>query len=389
MICAFHAVRPFRVRDFGGAPRPLPRNSVREKARKITFPFIPMTTKAPSDSPRLLIVGCGGIGGVLGASLHSAGQEIHIATPNEAVRARWAKTGPYLGSKLVRPCLPLRQIFCSASEATGTFDLVFVAVQPPQIEAVAQELEGKLSQEGRVVCLSNGLCEPRLGRYLGDERVLGAVVSWGARMPQPGFYQRTSRGRFLLGSLVDQPPAVCETTMSVLSLMAPVTFTRNLRGARYSKLAMNCAVSALGTIGGDTLGALLVQREARELALRIIHEALLVAAAEGVVLEKVANVDLQKLIGGDLWADQAARHALLLAIGAKYRKLRSSMLASMERGRPPAVDFLNGEIVLRGAACGVKTPYNTAAGSVIWSIHRGELYPGASALSEVTRRAQG
>ena len=37
------------------------------------------------------------------------------------------------------------------------------------------------------------------------------------------------------------------------------------------------------------------------------------------------------------------------AVGLRYRRMRSSMLAAIERKRTPAIDFLNGEVVIRGA----------------------------------------
>jgi 2-dehydropantoate 2-reductase len=68
-----------------------------------------------------------------------------------------------------------------------------------------------------------------------------------------------------------------------------------------------------------------------------------------------------------------AKHALLLAVGMRFRRMRSSMLAAIERGRPPAIDFLNGEIVTRGATHGVATPVNARVVDTVWSIARGEV----------------
>jgi 2-dehydropantoate 2-reductase len=64
---------------------------------------------------------------------------------------------------------------------------------------------------------------------------------------------------------------------------------------------------------------------------------------------------------------------VLLLVGAKYRRLRSSMLSAIERGREPAVDFLNGEIVTRGARHGLPTPVNSACQDRVHAIARGEL----------------
>lgn len=152
-----------------------------------------------------------------------------------------------------------------------------------------------------------------------------------------------------------------------LEAIGPVTFTSNLRGARWSKLAINCAISSLGTVGGDRLGPLMRKRFVRRLALELMTETTRVAQASGVRLEKVAGtIDLEWIaLSDDELKSSAspglvAKHALLLAVGARYRRLRSSMLNAIERGRPPSVEFLNGEVVTRGERLGVPTPINRA-----------------------------
>ena len=52
--------------------------------------------------------------------------------------------------------------------------------------------------------------------------------------------------------------------------------------------------------------------------------------------------------------------------------MRSSMLSAIERGRPPAVDFLNGEVVEHGKAHGIPTPVNTAVRKLVWDISKGK-----------------
>jgi 2-dehydropantoate 2-reductase len=70
-------------------------------------------------------------------------------------------------------------------------------------------------------------------------------------------------------------------------------------------------------------------------------------------------------------ASLTAKHALLLAVGMRYRRMRSSMLSAIERKRPPAIDFLNGEVVSHGERAGVITPVNRAVVDVVWQIARG------------------
>src|SRR5262249_42531744 len=142
-----------------------------------------------------------------------------------------------------------------------------------------------------------------------------------------------------------------EELARILECIGPTSTTTNLAGARWSKLAINCAISSLGTIGGDRLGVLMRHRFVRRLALEIMTETVQVARGLGVRLEKVSGtIDLDwialteadRMSSGS--ASLVAKHALLLAVGARYRRLRSSMLAAIERGRMPAIEFLNGEV---------------------------------------------
>src|SRR5205814_9410443 len=140
-----------------------------------------------------------------------------------------------------------------------------------------------------VVVLQNGLCEDRVAAIVGADRVIGAIVAWGASMPEPGRYERTAHGGFAIGRLSGEIDDGVRRVGELLEAIGPVALTANLRGARWSKLALNCAVSALGTIAGDRLGPLVRVRRYRRLALEIMTEAVAVGKAEGIDLEKVAG----------------------------------------------------------------------------------------------------
>ncbi len=55
----------------------------------------------------------------------------------------------------------------------------------------------------------------------------------------------------------------------------------------------------------------------------------------------------------------------------KYRRLRSSMLIALERGRTPEIDFLNGEVVRQGARLGVPTPVNACLQRAVLDVAAG------------------
>jgi 2-dehydropantoate 2-reductase len=266
-----------------------------------------------------------------------------------------------------------------------------LATQPPNVEEAARTALPHLNDDAQVVVLQNGLCEDRVAAIVGAERVIGAIVAWGASMTEPGRYERTAAGGFQIGRMVPRDhDSELERVGELLEAIGPVTLTKNLRGARWSKLALNCAVSSLGTIAGERLGPLVRVRRYRRLALEAMTECVEVARAEGVTLEKVAGTldlewialtDADKTSRGS--ASLTAKHALILAVGLRYRRMRSSMLAAIERGRTPAIEFLNGEVVTRGKAHDVATPVNARIVDTVWAIAKGDKKSARETLDQV------
>ena len=349
-------------------------------------------------------MGAGGIGGFVAATLTEIGSAVTAVSTNAAIRAAVDKAGYRVvdeGEERI-----VRGWVSPAPE--GRYDLCILATQPPNVEDAARAALPHLADDAQVVVLQNGLCEERVAAIVGEARVIGAIVAWGASMPEPGRYERTAAGGFQIGRLSSAPSAPdapdaphtpdashapdadLRRVAEVLEAIGPTTLTHNLRGARWSKLALNCAVSALGTIAGERLGPLVRVRRYRRLALEIMTEAVAVARAEGIALEKVAGtLDLEWIALSD--ADRAAaasvsltaKHALLLAVGLRYRRMRSSMLAAIERGRTPAIDFLNGEVVARGARRSVPTPINRKICEAVWAIAKGTQRSSREALDRI------
>lgn len=269
------------------------------------------------------------------------------------------------------------------------FDVVLLATQPPDVEEATRSVRPWLREDGQLVCLQNGLCEERLLSTVDKGQLVSAVVSWGASMLGPGHYAQTAGGAFTLGSYFSgEGFTVSPRVTALLRAAFPVRLTQNLRGVRWSKLAVNSVISTLGTIAGLPLGALLKHALARRLALEIATEVLQVARAEGVELEPVAKtVRLERLElatsarSGRVTPTLLAQHLLVCGVGLRYRRMRSSMLAAIERGRAPAVDFLNGEVVARARKHGIAAPVNSRAVELVWDIARRERSPSLTTLT--------
>jgi len=313
---------------------------------------------------RIGIIGLGAIGGVLAARLVASrkqDEEIVLAAGRStpAIREHGLRIegeDPVLAQTVVErldgaPC-----------------DVLLLCTRTDDIESALAPAATLLPPSGTVVCVQNGLPEERAARMVGKERVLGAVIGWSASANGPGNYKLTGGGKFTLGAAdpAGEPRVAGDATL--LERAFPVKRTANLIGARWSKLAMNCALSTLGAVSGFDFGGLAASRDARELAIAAVREAVQVARAKNVRLERVAGLDPSWVIGGGLHAH------LIIRLAARIRpRQRSGMLVRLLEGRPAGqIDDLNGAVVRAGREAGVGTPLNARLVELVHDIERGD-----------------
>lgn len=339
-------------------------------------------------------MGCGAVGGTVAAALIESGHDVTAYSPNGAIADAVEARGFQLRGEGAARSISGRVTRDLPGASVEPYGAVILATQPPDVENAARAAAPLLAPRGTALCLQNGLCEERVAAIVGADRTVGAVVAWGAAMPEPGVFDRTAAGGFTLGRMSGDVDERLEELARALECIGPTEITRNLAGKRWSKLAINCAISSLGTLGGDRLGALLQHRFVRRLALEVMTEVVHVARRTGVQLEKVSGtLDLEwiALTGDERQAAGSpallAKHALLYGVGLRFRRMRSSMLAAIERGRPPAVDFLNGEIVDRGRSLGVATPVNARVRAWVWDVAQKRRAPGLPLLRELASSA--
>lgn len=351
-----------------------------------------------ASEPKVLLVGCGGIGGIAAAELARAGGDVTVVTGNPEISRSIATHGVRVrdldgkewSQRLSQTAVKAGDLF-----SHGRYDLCLVATKLTTLKDVLSEVQPLLTPSAPILCMQNGLPESHAASVVGDRSVVGCVVGFGATLLDPGFSQRTSSGGFQLGRLVPRQQDVeLDQLAALLGRGIPTKVVDNLQGVRWSKLAINCATSTLGAIGGDTLGHLLSHRFVRRIVLEVWRELCAVADCEGIRLTKVAGtIDIAKLALSDDDKRQSlgslpllVKHSILLAIGLKFRRMRSSMAVAIERGRQPEIDWLNGEIVRRGAQHGVPTPLNRELVSLVHDIVAKRARPGLETLYGVYLR---
>jgi 2-dehydropantoate 2-reductase len=327
---------------------------------------------------RLLQLGCGSVGGVIAGGLLRSGVDLTIVTKNDqitqAINTGGLRVNPPEGEWTVPA-----HVYTHLEDVPGTFDSVLLAMKATDVEDAARDVSSHLSPDGYVVTLQNGVVEDRIGEILGRERVIGALVGWGATMGSPGIYEMTSSGEIVVGELDGRKT---ERTQNLCSTLEKATSTRlsdNIYGVLWSKLAINCTITTLGAVTGQLLGDMLKRWSIRRLALIITSEVTDVAQDQGVSMEPIGGtLEIERLYlsptrrAKDMGWDILTRQMIMFIVGMKYRRLKSSMLQSLERGRRAEIDFMNGYVVEQGRSHGIATPMNLALTEMVREIERGE-----------------
>jgi 2-dehydropantoate 2-reductase len=269
---------------------------------------------------RIGIIGLGAIGGVTAQRLLAAGSNVALAAGRHAAIMREKFPDARIGETL-------------PPDPDGLYDLILLCVRTLDTERALAPAAPLLAPDGAVVCLQNGLPEERAARIVGMGRVLGTVIGWSATMVAPGEYVITGNGSFTLGGASPR----LEHARFVLSQAFPVRITHNLAGARWSKLAISCAMSTLGAVSGLSLGELASRRHTREVALRIMEEVVKAAHERHVTLEPVAGVSPDRLVK----LPRPLAHLFIWLAARRRPGQKSGMIALLKAGRPAGVEDLN------------------------------------------------
>lgn len=327
---------------------------------------------------RIVVIGAGAVGGVIAAYLSNETYQVELVCKHkeivEAIENNGLRVEGIKGRIITYP-----DAVIDIAQITDKPDIVFIATKYQDAQPAAKAVLPFLQDDTMVVSLQNGMCEEEIAEVVGEARTVGSIVEWGATMLGPGRVEVTSDGRFIIGELNNEIKHRLFVLKSVLEKIFPVQITSNLKGDLFSKLIINSCITTLGAITGITLGELLKISTARNLFLKVFTEAAMVARAEAVKLEKVAGkIDPYSfaLTGDDMSKTFSLsllkKHIILLAVGLKYRKLKSSSLQSLQRGKATEIDYLNGYIIQKAKKHNIPTPVNERLMQLVKEIENGK-----------------
>lgn len=324
---------------------------------------------------RTAIYGAGSLGTILGAFITKNGGQVDLVNRNRAHVEALQKGG----AKVIGTMNFTQKVTVyTPNEMNGLYDVIFLMTKQQHNVEVVTFLKDFLAPNGVIVTLQNGIPELQIAEIVGENRVLGCTVAWGATLKEPGVCELTSAPdslTFSLGSLTPGEHPLLPKVKQLLQMMGPVELDANFIGTRWSKLLINSAFSGMSAVLGCTFGEAAKDRASRKIVQTLIKECIDVCAAGGIKIEPVQGKDIVKLLDYNNPVKKAISNFIIPIAIRKHALLRASMLQDLEKGKLTEVDAINGVVSTFGKKVGCPTPMNDKVVEIIHRIEKGELKP--------------
>lgn len=324
---------------------------------------------------KIAIYGAGSLGTILGAYITKNNVSVDLINRNrnhiKALKENGAKV---IGT--VNFNVKVNALYIE--EMKEKYDIIFLLTKQQDNKNVALFLKDYLKDDGVVVTLQNGLPEYLLQSVLGEERVLGCTVAWGATLKENGVSELTSNPNnltFSLGSFTDKNKDKLEMVKEVLELMGPTEIDNNFIGTRWSKLLVNSAFSGMSTVLGVTFGEVAKNKKSRKYAQMLIKECIDVSKAQNIKLEPIQGKNVAKLMDYKTWLKKKFVFLILPTAIKKHALIKASMLQDLEKGKKCEIEAINGVVSQKGKEYNIKTPINDKVIEIVKRIENGELKP--------------
>ena len=291
---------------------------------------------------RVLIVGCGAVGGLFAANLAQLDDvevwaydldDAHVTAINQH-GLRLSGAGDVVGT--VRATtkaydVPECEFGIVATKAMHTADAVAAASAALRDASVASVQNGVGNEE-----------------TIADHvtKVIRGTTFPAGRIVEPGHVQWDVKGDTTFGPFEPSPAPqdqIEQLADACTRAGMPAEAVRDARGPQWRKVIFNAATNPVGALTGLSHGRVCERDDLRRLVTGLVDEGKAVAAAMGIELD----ADPEELIDHAAKPEVAYDH-------------KASMLQDVEARRATEVDYLNGGISRFGREHEVPTPLNDA-----------------------------
>ena len=301
---------------------------------------------------KIVILGAGALGTVLGAHLARAGEDVTLIARGQRAASLQAHGATLTG--LVDFTVPITVV--TNPQQIHEADVLIVTVKTYDMAPALKSIQHL--QVESVLSLQNGVLKnEQLAQTFGWEKVLGAMAMFSGEVLPTGVVRFTANQGFYLGELPAGTSARVQTlgdTLERVGIVAQVT--SHIQALEWSKyVAWICGMAPAVLTRLETYKFLQEEHTAFVMA-SLLHEMVQLATTQGIVLEDMAFFPTKTL--SELSVDDTVAH--LRHIGDRWASWlpthKISTLQDLERGKRLEIEETLGYAVQQSATLGLPTP---------------------------------
>ena len=304
---------------------------------------------------RILIVGAGALGGLVGAYLTRAGEDVTLLEVNKARARLLAEEGLQI-SRVGQDeeSFPVKAV--TSVDGLAPFDLVFIAVKTYQTEAATRGVISAVGPNTRFLSLQNGIGNAEtIAQLVGSDRVLCGITYHSIQHTGPARLQfrpgiKPIQIAPMTGRITPEVEAIGEVFRRA---GLDTNVAQSVDHAIWQKVLHNAVVNSISAITGLNCREILADEDLLAFGRDLCAEIVAVMRARGIPIVDEED-PFRPVIGS------------LKALG----KNRPSMWQDLAKGARTEIDAINGAVVAEAKRLGLEAPHNAALVHFIHSRER-------------------
>jgi 2-dehydropantoate 2-reductase len=333
-------------------------------------------------SNRLIVIGTGPIGGIIGGRLARAGHDAtfvdidkeHVAAIRENGLQVDVPDGPF--NVKIKIALP--------DEIDGTYDMGLIAVRSNYTPDALSAVLPHLSDDGLLVSMQNGINPPLLAEKVGKDRAIGMAIRMGCRKVAPGHVQTATRGHLYVGHLHGKTTPQLEDLERMLNGVIETEITDNILGVLWSKLTYTC-LGYYGSLADASLLTSCADEARRRNLTEFFAEVVAVGTAAGARFIPLAEYNPPDFHPSNPFEKRLA--ALNEFVKSWKLNDRKGPLRQIQKGIKTEVDFTLAYVVREGKQLGIATPLCRKVLEMIHELEAGQRHLSLQNYAELLRIA--
>lgn len=299
---------------------------------------------------RIVIMGSGAIGSLVGGLLKQSGEDVVLLVGRkhhiDAINQHGLRIKGVMGDFTIQ--VPASE---DPMELTSA-DLVIITTKAYDTEKAALDVKHLSDNGAYILVLQNGIgMERKVEEILSTKRIIRGTTCIGAVMTDYGEVTATGKGLTELGSYYEENlPYVDKIAESLKKAGLAVRTSDNIEGVVWTKTIVNCGLNPVGALTQLKNGDVYSNEDLRQLIIALVEETVMVATELGI----------------ELTTDDPVRYTLGTAKATSENI--NSMLQDILSRKRTEIEQITGAVIEEATKRGIKVPVSKTVYALVKAI---------------------